>query len=284
MRRIFLFAGILLSLPVLTQEAPPAIHWRLDWEAQTLELTIGLAPPAGRLTPDAPHRTLQDIQTLLPLSLRQTLSTLRISSRITGEDFFRSNPDRLLSLLALPETKRPDLITYSQDLSRITARYTFSVPREILPHLLLHHDPDPLPERIGWVPADTFSGLVIDAKGTFPVYGKQGETAALTPSLFPRLYSTTGELVLSERMIPPQVLTRWGAVAFTTSYREEPHLERIGAHPLRIRAEAVFGQGRTDLVIPEEAVRMLLAHPENQRILTEGRILVICENVVQEGP
>ena len=48
-----------------------------------------------------------------------------------------------------------------------------------------------------------------------------------------------------------------------------------GCTPYRTTAEAIFGNNRTDLLIPEQAARKILYNRENHRLIREGRIVVI---------
>ena len=57
--------------------------------------------------------------------------------------------------------------------------------------------------------------------------------------------------------------------------REPGYTERIGLNPLRTMARGVFGKNSTDIIIPREVARQLLAVEENHRLLLEGRVLVV---------
>ena len=48
-----------------------------------------------------------------------------------------------------------------------------------------------------------------------------------------------------------------------------------GVLPLRLAARAVFGDKATDIVISTDAVRQILALPENISLLQQGRIVIV---------
>jgi hypothetical protein len=53
--------------------------------------------------------------------------------------------------------------------------------------------------------------------------------------------------------------------------------ERVGDEPLKILAYEVFGTLRTDLVITRDDALRLLSRPENVRLITEGRVVIVCD-------
>jgi hypothetical protein len=82
-------------------------------------------------------------------------------------------------------------------------------------------------------------------------------------------------LVLEKGMCSPQALARWGMVGYAQALDDPVVSLRAGVLPLRLAARAVFGDKATDIVISTDAVRQILALPENISLLQQGRIVIV---------
>ena len=162
------------------------------------------------------------------------------------------------------------------DLSQFVVTYTLDLFPEVIRLFIQHTYPYPTPRILTYEPTTAFSGIVIFMKGLYPVHGEQNSTS-LNPALFPKIFDTNMRLVLEKDMMDPSVLKNWGVVAYTDSLNEKLFTDRIGFTPLRIKAAGIFGKQYTDIIIPLEAARKILYSPQNRKLLTEGKILVICD-------
>ena len=62
---------------------------------------------------------------------------------------------------------------------------------------------------------------------------------------------------------------------YTYSYDLTKIGERIGMYPLRTMAYKVYGKNRTDLILPDEAVKKLISSEHNRDLLRQGRVVII---------
>ena len=78
-------------------------------------------------------------------------------------------------------------------------------------------------------------------------------------------------------MMDPDRLSEWGVFGYTDSTDYLDYKDRVGPTPLLTMARAVFGDYRTDLLIPVDAAEKILATPANRELIRQGRILIICD-------
>ena len=133
-----------------------------------------------------------------------------------------------------------------------------------------------LPATLGFNPSRKFSGIVIYAKGKIPVWGTN-ELDELTPALLPKIYNDELELIATPLMADPKMLNRWGFVVYTNSIDEQEFIQRIGNYPLRTMLRSIYGVNNTDLIITKDVALKLLSSRDNDRIIREGRILIIID-------
>jgi hypothetical protein len=124
-----------------------------------------------------------------------------------------------------------------------------------------------------WSPSRSYTGIVIYAEGELPVHGER-LAARLRPCLFPRVFDEGMELLAGRTLVDPEALRSGGVLGYARAL-DGPAAARVGDSPLRITARAVFGSGRTDLVVSREDALRILSRPENRELVRLGRILVI---------
>lgn len=279
----FFLATIFISNIFSQNQIGPVFKYSIDWEKAEVTISLTKETTAQELSPISPYITQKEIESILPSYIKLAIEKIQINSLKTISDLLVTEPQLNLHVLDLSDKIDNKVISYSHDLKSLTIYVKLKLFPFIAELLTKHHAAEELPKRLGWVAADSFSGLVIDARDTLPVYGT-AKKAVLKPAIFPRILNDRGETILSSEMLTSDTLTKWGIAAYTASYDEKPFLSRIGQNPLRIKASAIFGKNHTDVVIPEEAVKLLLGKEENRKLLREGRILIICDSVRQEGP
>jgi hypothetical protein len=262
---------------------------RVDWESGQLilemtvrlDLATALFPEARR----AAERRAEDsrggffINAFFNVTLR--------SSQTVGEFFSDPNPgperDRCLAgLNDLSRYGRKAVSVVSPDFQSlfVVYEYPFYGANGLVSPFVLHDRPLPLPAAPGYYVSRPFTGLVIYARGSYLAFGKNTQTPC-APALFPRLFylssRRTLEPVLDMSMVDPAVLKSRGMLAYARSADESAYAARAGTNPLTVSAFAVYGTNNTDLVIAEEAARMLLANEGNRALLRQGKIVVVID-------
>lgn len=129
--------------------------------------------------------------------------------------------------------------------------------------------------------SNVYSGIVIDARGSLPVHGEYVRDI-LRPALFPKVRDADMNIIFEKNMVIPEVAQTRRIVQYTTSLDETPYTKFIGTAPLRIVARGLFGVNRTDPVISKEDAAKILSRPENLKLIAEGRVLIICDEVKKQ--
>lgn len=254
-----------------------------DWAERRLSLRIeldvaaaGLRLPAGRLEAE------RMVERELPALMKDSVFALPVDSfRSLGDTIADGSVevDELLSLAELAERKEA---TFSRDLK--TFRAVYELPLLAAASLYVRHSsPTPLRASMDFRPTKAYTGIVIYAKGSLPLRGESGEAEA-RPCFFPRVFDEEMNLLVERNAVSPEALARWGEVGYARSLSVES-LDRVGESPLKIVAAAVFGTGRTDLVISRDDALKILGRPENRALVAEGRVLFVLDEVSERaGP
>lgn len=254
-----------------------------DWRQGSLilEVTVPLTREE-RYTPDARFLAESAVENLLPVFYVEGALPLALDSWDTVGSAVRRDPElyQRLSDLAV-QAAALESSHLSRDLSqvRLRERFPFYGQNGLIAVFLSHSRPAPIPRVLGFVPSADFTGLVIYAKGDYPSHGKDLRQP-VRPALFPEIYDEEMNLVLDARMCDPEMLERWGMVAYTDDPADRRE-DRVGTRPLRIVARGVFGRNATDIVIAREDAERLLSRQANRDLLRQGRILVIIDQPVQ---
>jgi hypothetical protein len=252
---------------------------RVEWAAGRIVIESSVAI-AGFADPRARFEAETETRAELPGLFLAYAPSLVITSWDTLGGAADADPALAGALAGIAGRGTLDASRMSEDLSTVRLAWTFPLfgPDGVASLLVTHKLPFPLTRPLGDVPAGRYTGVVIYAAEPLPSWGTSAERLP-RPALFPRIFDEGMSLVLDKEMCDPASLVRWGMVAYTDDPADPGPEDRIGQNPLRILARGVFGRNDTDLLIPAESARRLLATEENSRLLREGRILVIYRSV-----
>jgi hypothetical protein len=288
--RLLALLGVVsaLAMPALRASAAAVIDEpgykvtsTIDWAAGTIAVEITHAlDPATPSTVRAKGDAETDIEARLPDILPGAVAPLTVDSSHTYGELLGVDPQLLARVGALALAARRDALFLTTDFASLVARYTIPMfgPGGITAPLLPSRE-TAIRGRLGDVTTRKYTGVVIYAQGPLPEAGGTGVKVA-RPALFPRLWDEQMDLVLDKGMCAPEALARWGMVGYAQAL-DDASLLRAGAVPLRLAARAVFGDNATDLVLPTDGVRQLLALPENVALLREGRICIVYARSVE---
>jgi hypothetical protein len=253
------------------------IKKKIDWGDGVLhlEVTRKLRLP-GEYAPDKKYLVEREIRDKLPDIFLQSILDINVDSAQTIDDIIRGKAEEIRLIKGIGLHIKNEGAYQSTDLKTIHIHYSFQLfsDKGLVPLFVKHEYPRSLDKELGFIPATDYTGLVVYARGTYPLYGTSRQVPA-EPALFPVLYDEETDVVLEKQMCHPDYLIKWGMAAYTDSYDETPFLKRIGISPLRVMARQVFGRHHSDIILPREAVRKLLSSEHNRNMLKEGRILVI---------
>ncbi|MBX5483411.1 MAG: LPP20 family lipoprotein [Myxococcaceae bacterium] len=110
--------------------------------------------------------------------------------------------------------------------------------------------------------AQTNTGLVVDARGI----------KDLSPALAPRLVDESGKAVYAADVLSEEARKAYGVAAWAKSIEDAKKSERVGAHPLVVKAARATG---SDLVLSADDVKKL--GESNNSYLAEGRVIIVTQ-------
>jgi len=276
--------GLLLCIlgpGAAASEATPDPHFvsYVDWSGGRLiiEGRCDLEHPAG---PKSRYDAEKRIEELLPEAFLGAVWELQVDSSQTMGDILAEEEELLERVLSLVAAGVKEDARYTRSMDAVRVRYVYPLfgSQGLAEALVNHVRSFPIRRVPGFVPTIRFSGIVIYAKGEYDQFSKD-EKAALIPCLFPRIYDQEMRLVLEKTMCDPGMLRRWGMIGYTGGMDLVSFSPRIGSFPLTILARAIYGENGTDIIIPTESAAKLLALEANRRLLAEGRILVIYDDL-----
>ncbi len=275
-------AALAAALP-LTQTSGEGLagrtSGRVEWAAGRIVIERSV-PVAGFADPRARFEAETETRGELPGLFLTYAPSLVISSWDTLGTASAADATLAGSLAEIAGDGRLDGSSMSEDLATARLAWTFPLfgPQGVASLLVTHQVPSPLPRALGDVAAGRYTGVIIYAAEPLPSYGTSQQRLP-RPALFPRIFDEGMSLVLEKEMCDPASLQRWGMIEYASDPADPGPADRIGSNPLRILARGVFGRNDTDLLIPRESARRLLASDENRRLLLEGRILVVYRSV-----
>ncbi len=212
----------------------------------------------------------------LPDHLATALADVRIDSYYTIADRIVSSSALLerFSTFATGATKSTSYV--GTDFQSLHINFEHRIYPDLIDLFLDHTRAYSHKPYVGYYPSTAFTGIVIYAVGTYNVHGENG-LSKLEPAFFPKIFDENMRLFFESGMVDPDIIREWGAVAYTDDIDLSAHRDRIGELPLRTTARGIFGENRTDILIPSDTVERIRAVPSNARLLSEGRILIICD-------
>lgn len=176
--------------------------------------------------------------------------------------------------------KTPDV--FSNDVKYLKTTNTLQVNtlgKELVKHNYAYNPEKP----IEYVASRAYSGIIIDARGSYPIHGEYIESE-VSPCFFPQIWDDQMNRVFEKNIVSPEIVINSGLVKYHYSEDSSLYEDRVGADPLYIRATQVFGRNRTDPIIKHKDALKILTVPENVKLLQEGKVVILLdkENLIYD--
>lgn len=169
--------------------------------------------------------------------------------------------------------KTPDV--FSKDLNFLNT--TNKTNLTDLSRLLVRHDYAYTPQKpIEIVASRPFSGIIIDARGEFPVHGEYVKSEVYA-CFFPQIWDDQMNSIYEKNSVNPETIINEGLVGYHYSDDTSLYEDRVGTDPLYIKAAQVYGRNRTDPIIKRSEALKILTVPENIKLLQEGKVVVLLD-------
>ena len=182
--------------------------------------------------------------------------------------------------VALNARRTPSYL--SPDLLRLSVSYSINMA-ELSGILIGHTRPTEIRRVLGISSTLAYTGIIIIASSPLPVHGMKSETLAL-PCLLPKIWDTSMNLVFDQTMleIGKKAVARYSAersIFFDSPSGLSPQITAlVGSKPLKIFARGLFGAKPTDMIIDAKDALQIISSPENRRLLSEGKIVIILDD------
>jgi len=278
-RLLFFVCSLVVALaPLAAQSEAVDLVSEIDWHEATVttKATVDLRSFDGPL-PSIRAQALDLVAKALPVHLLDAFGGVAVNSSTNVAELAARSPRILAGLRSIAGARRPSRNHVSPDLATLTLEFVYTLYPDLTELFVTHTRAYEHRRYLGFYPSTEFSGIVIYARGSFPVHGENGTNAAVVPALMPRIFDESMNLVFETGMVEPDLAVANGVVAYTSSADLFEARSRVGDAPLVTMARAVPGNNRTDLVIPDAAARRILSLTANRELLAEGKVLIICD-------
>jgi len=169
--------------------------------------------------------------------------------------------------------KTPDV--FSKDLKYLNTTNTTNI--NDIGKLLVRHNYAYNPQKpIESVPSRAFTGIIIDARGAFPVHGEYVKSEVY-PCFFPEIWDDQMNSIYEKNIVDPATVTSKGLAGYHYSDDTAAYEDRVGSDPLYIKASQVYGRNRTDPIIKHRDALKILTVPENIKLLQEGKVVILLD-------
>ena len=262
------------SAGISSPDIPIAITTYVDWNRQKIivqaRLNIeraGFKIPAGRTDAEL------YMKTQLPLLCRNAVLNITFDSYRTVLDTLNDQTIQAADIEAYLSSWTQVSSSLSSDLSYLNMEITYDLIK--LASLYIKHTKAlELPVTLDYEPTRTYSGILIYVKGYYPVQG-EFETGKLEPSLFPRIYDESMQLILERNRVNPEILRTSGICGWAQDSNSPEIILRTGQDPLRILAFKIFGTKRSDIIITKQDALKILLNENNRKLIENGKIVIV---------
>ena len=139
-----------------------------------------------------------------------------------------------------------------------------------------HHTPYTLKAPIESIASRSYSGIIIDARGTLPVQG-EFTSSEVEPCLFPKIYNDEMSLLYERNMVDPTIAKEKSIVFYGCDIDKKSYEDKVGRDPLWITAKKIYGVNRCDPVISKNDYLKITSVPANIELLKQGKIVILLD-------
>ena len=112
----------------------------------------------------------------------------------------------------------------------------------------------------------SFTGLLVDARGL-----------GLRPAMSLRIFDEQGREVYGSSFVGRDYAIQQGMVGYAKELEKAARNERVADNPLVVKAVAVSGQAKTDLVINNDAAELVRQAVRSNNFLEKSRVMVVLD-------
>lgn len=267
---------IFFAIPIFATSSTVESISNIDWVSRNFTSRISLDTEKAKLKmPSGKKKASYTIKSKMPQLIQEPLLSLYADSKYSLDDFVISEDlslDEVHSFI-MNGYKTPDV--FSTDIKKLNTTNTLQID-QIGKNLVKHKDPYEPELPIDLIPSRAFSGIIIDARGLYPVHGEYIKSETY-PCFFPKIWDENMNTIYEKSMVLPEIVEENGLVFYDYSDDPKRYVNRVGYDPLYIKAQKVFGRNRTDPIISREDALKILTVPENLELLKNGKVVILLD-------
>lgn len=248
----------------------------IDWTKDTFDSAVTLdVEKAGITMPSGKNAAAGRIETELPTLVKDPLLSLYVNSYQQLGDLVLSDDIALEQLTDIIYQGKRTPGVFANGGSELRTNHSIKLTA-ISALLIRHRYPYKNAKPIEDVASRSYSGIIIDARGSLPVQGEFIKDT-VNPCFFPQVWDEQMNLVYERNIGDPALERAQQMVLYHWSDDEALYQDRIGTDPLHIHARKVYGRFRTDPVISRKDALKILAVPENLELLRQGKVVILLD-------
>lgn len=262
------------NFAIKAADAPITITASVDWSKQAIFVKARLnLQQAGFKIPSGRADAELYLKTRLPLLTRDAILSITFDSYRTVLDTLNDMTITPTEIEAYLHTWTQIASSLSHDLAFLTMEVSYDLVK--LASLYTRHTKAlDLPVTLEYEPTRNYSGIVIYVKGTYSVQG-EFEQGKLEPSLFPRIYDESMQLLVERNRINPEVIKTSGVCGWAQDINDPAIIQRAGQDPLKILAYKIFGTKRSDIIITKQDALKILLNDNNRKLIENGKLVIV---------
>ena len=294
MNKLIVFLLLTLVIMPSFAQANIDISGTVEWDTMQIkaEVSLDLASAGVRLPSGRPQGEAL-LQTGFSRLIRPGILDLQVDSSSTIADLISRGEFSLAEADILVNNAHSIPPALSSDMLNMFSSYTITLSG-ISSSLLNARNTDTrrpaeVMRTLNPVSSARYTGIIIIAAEELPVHGMRS-TALPIPCLFPKIWDSSMNLIYDRSMLTSldTGMVRYSplqSIFQNTPSGLTPELQTIvGDRPLKIFAQGVFGINPTDLIIDSSDALTIISSAENQRLLSEGKVVIILdESVLRKG-
>ncbi len=248
----------------------------IDWKKNTFTSDITLDVEKAKIPmPSGRQSASNRIKLGLPLLIKDPLLSIYVDSQNTLEDLVQSQTTSLQAITDIIDSAKMKAPYFKNASNLLSTSHTISL-KDIAAPLVKHKSPYQMEKPIDTIASRSYSGIIIDARGTYDVHGEFTKSK-ISPCLFPRIWNEEMTLVYERNMVDANVAKEKMIVEYGSSSNFDDYAGRIGNDPLWIKAKKVYGQNRCDPVISYDDYLRIASNQNNLNLLRQGKVVIILD-------
>lgn len=240
----------------------------INWTGAYIE-AVGIGAPSARDLgkPQARPNALRAAQLDAYRNMLEVLNGVRVNSTTTIRNFTVESDVINTQVQGIIKGAKVVKQEYLSDGTvEVTVRMplTGDISALILPKIMEKRQPAPPPPPN--VPAEVFTGLVIDARGL-----------QARPAMAPRIIDEQGQEVYGSSLVEREYAVQQGVSGYARDLSAAQSSPRVTNNPLSVKGIRTEGAGRADIVIANADAQRLRSAAENLQFLKKCRVMIVLD-------